>query len=170
MSSGADVKLAEPVNETVEANNDGYVHVSFMLNTDNCQDSLDGLRLKISTDEECLPSPFCRNIALVDDTIPPPLPSTFCTIVVNGIVCNVTDKSLNCQCLIYQQQQMFVSLYKNISYSDKEIRLTVILKDLTKEILTLVNVTRREQTNSTNNISFVNATDASVNRTGTYSI
>ncbi|XP_025101441.1 uncharacterized protein LOC112568374 [Pomacea canaliculata] len=131
----ADVKLAEPVNETVEANNDGYVHVSFMLNTDNCQDSPDGLRLKISTCEERLPC-------------------SFCTIVVNGILCNVTDRSHTCQCLIYQQQ-MFVSLYKNISRSDKEIRLTVRLKDLTEETLTLVN------------ISFVNATDASsVNRTG----
>lgn len=149
-SSGAGVKLAGPADKMIEVNDDGYVHISCVLTTDNCTKSPEWFRLKISTYVKSPPSPFC-------------------TIVFNGSTCSLTDQSLTCHCLIYEQQK-FVSVYKKIKDLDKVILLTLTDSIVKTETTIWLNVTRKEWIDSRNRSFLVNRTDTLFTETGTYSL
>lgn len=150
LSSGAGVKLAGPADKTIEVNDDGYVHISCVLTTDNCTKSPEWFRLKISTYVKSPPSPFC-------------------SIVFNGTACSLTDQSLTCHCLIYEQQK-FVSVYKKIKDLDKVIILTLTDSPVKTETTIWLNVTRKEWIDSRNRSFLVNRTDTLPTETGTYSL
>lgn len=81
-----------------EVNEDGYVHVSFVL-TDNCKPSNKFIRVKVSTGSR-------------------DLPKTFCTIVFQENICKISDQSLTCHC-IKKEEFMFTSISTKISLADK---------------------------------------------------
>lgn len=78
-----------------EVNEDGYVHISFVL-TDNCQAEF--VKVKVSTMSRDLPVPFC-------------------TIAFYKHFCNITDQSLTCHCI--RKGLMFTSISKKVSMADK---------------------------------------------------